>query len=73
MTKLDEAQAKAVATYNAAADSYDAAANSFRDRFGRMTVERLDLQRGARRPRRLLRQMHLGGVECSRRQVHGPG
>ena len=48
MNTLDEAQAKAAATYNAAADFYDAAANSFWDRFGRRTVERLDLRRGAR-------------------------
>jgi len=47
MNILDEAQAKAAATYNAAADFYDAAANSFWDRFGRRTVERLDLKRGA--------------------------
>jgi ubiquinone/menaquinone biosynthesis C-methylase UbiE len=48
MNTLDEAQAKAAATYNAAADFYDDAANSFWDRFGRRTVERLELQRGAR-------------------------
>jgi ubiquinone/menaquinone biosynthesis C-methylase UbiE len=48
MNTLDEAQAKAAATYNAAADFYDDAANSFWDRFGRRTVERLHLKRGAR-------------------------
>jgi ubiquinone/menaquinone biosynthesis C-methylase UbiE len=47
MNRLDEARARAVATYNAAADSYDNAANSFWDRFGRRTIERLDLERGA--------------------------
>lgn len=47
MNRLDEAREKAVATYNAAADSYDDAANSFWDRFGRRTIERLDLKRGA--------------------------
>jgi ubiquinone/menaquinone biosynthesis C-methylase UbiE len=48
MSTFDEAQARAAATYNAAADSYDGAANSFWDRFGRTTVERFDLQPGAR-------------------------
>ncbi len=46
MKTLDEAQARASATYNAAADSYDDAANTFWDRFGRRTVERLDLKPG---------------------------
>jgi len=44
----DEARAKAASTYNAAADSYDGAANTFWDRFGRRTVARLDLRPGAR-------------------------
>jgi ubiquinone/menaquinone biosynthesis C-methylase UbiE len=47
MNRLDEARERAIATYNAAADSYDDAANSFWDRFGRKTIERLDLKRGA--------------------------
>jgi ubiquinone/menaquinone biosynthesis C-methylase UbiE len=47
MNELDEARTKATATYNAAADSYDDAANSFWDRFGRRTIERLDLKPGA--------------------------
>jgi ubiquinone/menaquinone biosynthesis C-methylase UbiE len=47
MNRLDEARERATATYNAAADSYDDAANSFWDRFGRSTIERLDLKRGA--------------------------
>jgi ubiquinone/menaquinone biosynthesis C-methylase UbiE len=47
MNGLDEARGRAIATYNAAADSYDDAANSFWDRFGRSTIERLDLKRGA--------------------------
>ena len=42
----DEAQAKAAAIYNAAADSYDDPLNSFWTRFGRNTIERLDLQTG---------------------------
>jgi ubiquinone/menaquinone biosynthesis C-methylase UbiE len=47
MNELDQAREKAVATYNAAADSYDDAANSFWDRFGMRTIERLGLKRGA--------------------------
>jgi ubiquinone/menaquinone biosynthesis C-methylase UbiE len=46
MNGLDEARERAVATYNAAADSYDDGANSFWGRFGRRTIERLDLKRG---------------------------
>ena len=37
---------RAAATYNAAADSYDAPDNSFWDRFGRRTVDRLALRPG---------------------------
>jgi len=48
MTTPDDAKAKATATYNAAADVYDDPANSFWDRFGRATTERLRLQPGAR-------------------------
>jgi ubiquinone/menaquinone biosynthesis C-methylase UbiE len=48
MGTQDEAKAKATATYNAAADSYDDPANSFWDRFGRRTIERLRLPLGAR-------------------------
>jgi ubiquinone/menaquinone biosynthesis C-methylase UbiE len=44
----DEAKSKAAATYNATADAYDHPANSFWARFGRRTVERLDL-RGAQK------------------------
>ena len=43
-----ELKARAAATYNAAADSYDAPDNSFWDRFGRRTVERLALRPGMR-------------------------
>ena len=43
---LGEAQAKAAATYNAAADCYDDAANVFWGHFGRRTVERLRLSPG---------------------------
>ena len=48
MTTLNEAKAKAAATYNAAADTYDEPANSFWERFGRRTIDRLDLPSGAR-------------------------
>ncbi len=48
MLTPDEAKARAAAAYNAAADSYDDFANSFWDRFGRRTIERLSPQEGAR-------------------------
>jgi ubiquinone/menaquinone biosynthesis C-methylase UbiE len=48
MSTTDEAKARAAATYNAAADTYDEPANSFWERFGRRTIERLELRRGAR-------------------------
>jgi ubiquinone/menaquinone biosynthesis C-methylase UbiE len=48
MTTPEDAKTRAAATYNAAADSYDHAANSFWARFGRRTVERLRLPPGAR-------------------------
>jgi ubiquinone/menaquinone biosynthesis C-methylase UbiE len=44
----DAAKAAATTTYNAASDSYDDPANSFWERFGSETVERLGLQPGAR-------------------------
>lgn len=43
----DEARARAARTYNAAADFYDDPANSFWERFGRRTIERLKLREGA--------------------------
>ena len=43
----DEARARAARTYNAAADAYDDPANSFWERFGRRTIERLELAKGA--------------------------
>jgi ubiquinone/menaquinone biosynthesis C-methylase UbiE len=46
-TTADEARARAAKTYNAAADVYDDPANSFWERFGRRTVERLQLRKGA--------------------------
>lgn len=48
MSTPDAARAAATTTYNAAADSYDDPANSFWERFGAETVDRLDLQPGAR-------------------------
>lgn len=48
VTMPDDAQRRAKATYNAAADGYDHPANSFWERFGRRTVNRLDLQAGMR-------------------------
>lgn len=44
---LEQAKARARAAYNAAADTYDDPANSFWERFGRRTVERLQLQPGS--------------------------
>lgn len=44
----NDAQQKAAATYNAAADCYDDPLNSFWERFGRSTIERLNLQPGQR-------------------------
>lgn len=43
-----DARAKASATYNAAADRYDDPANTFWERFGRCTIDRLQLARGQR-------------------------
>jgi len=41
-----DAKAKTTATYNAAADFFDNPANTFWERFGRRTIERLHLRRG---------------------------
>lgn len=46
MNALHEAKIRAAAAYNAAADLFDHPANTFWDRFGRATVQRLDLQPG---------------------------
>src|SRR5262245_60456032 len=48
MTTPHDARTRAAATYNAAADSYDLAANAFWERYGRKTIERLALPSGAR-------------------------
>ncbi len=48
MATPEDAKAKARATYNAASDLYDHTANSFWERLGRRTIERLDLRPGAR-------------------------
>jgi ubiquinone/menaquinone biosynthesis C-methylase UbiE len=44
---MEAAKLKAAATYNAAADHFDDAPLAFWDRYGRRTVERLDLAEGA--------------------------
>jgi ubiquinone/menaquinone biosynthesis C-methylase UbiE len=46
VSEVEQAKARAAAAYNAAADRYDDAANSFWGRFGRRTVERLSLPTG---------------------------
>src|ERR1043165_8468135 len=48
MAEMKNAQVKAAAAYNAAADRYDDPANSFWERFGRATIERLRPERGAK-------------------------
>ncbi|MBS1213209.1 MAG: methyltransferase, UbiE/COQ5 family [Proteobacteria bacterium] len=47
MNALHEAKIRAASAYNAAADHFDHPANTFWDRFGRATVDRLDLQTGS--------------------------
>lgn len=46
MKVLDEARLRAAVTYNAASDHFDHPANSFWDRFGHTTVDRLNLKPG---------------------------
>ena len=46
MDELEEAKAKAAAAYNAAADYFDHAVSSFWHRFGRRTVDRINLLPG---------------------------
>ena len=46
MSSHAELCARAAATYNSAADSYDASANTFWERFGRNTISRLHLSPG---------------------------
>lgn len=48
MSTTDDAKARAATTFNAAAEFYDDPANTFWERFGRKTVERLGLPLGAR-------------------------
>jgi ubiquinone/menaquinone biosynthesis C-methylase UbiE len=48
METSDEAKVRAASTYNAASDHYDDPANAFWQRFGRRTIERLDLRPGSR-------------------------
>src|SRR5512137_2165018 len=47
MRDLNEAKAKAAATYDAASDLFDHPANAFWNRLGRNTINRLDLKPGA--------------------------
>ena len=44
--QTDDERIQAARTYNSASDSYDAPANSFWERFGKRTVERLELRAG---------------------------
>ena len=46
MSTHEESQAKAAATYNAAADRFDSPDNAFWGRFGRATIDRLKLRSG---------------------------
>jgi ubiquinone/menaquinone biosynthesis C-methylase UbiE len=48
MKPPQDPQTRAAATYNAASDHYDDPVNSFWERYGRRTVERLNLSPGAR-------------------------
>lgn len=48
MNNLDDAKRKAATAYNAASDYFDHPANTFWERYGRRTVERLRLAPGAR-------------------------
>ena len=48
MSTLDEAKKKAATTYNAASDFFDHPANTFWERYGRRTIERLRLAEGVR-------------------------
>jgi ubiquinone/menaquinone biosynthesis C-methylase UbiE len=47
MSATDDAKKRAAATYNAAADFYDHPTNTFWERYGRRTIERLKLPNGA--------------------------
>jgi hypothetical protein len=48
MSTPDDVKARVSTAYNFAADYYDAAANSFWERFGRGTIDRLGIPRRAR-------------------------
>ncbi len=48
MNTTDDAKKKAAETYNSAADYFDHPANTFWERYGRRTVERLQLTPGMR-------------------------
>ncbi len=48
MSNPEDAKQKAALTYNAASDHYDHPANTFWERYGRRTIERLQLTAGAK-------------------------
>jgi len=48
MSTEEDAKTKAAATYNLAADFFDHPTNTFWERYGRRTIERLELTPGAR-------------------------
>lgn len=48
MSATEDAKRRAAATYNAAADFYDHPTNTFWERYGRRTIERFGLAKGAR-------------------------
>ena len=48
MSETEDAKQKAAATYNAAADFFDHPSNTFWERYGRRTIEHLQLSPGAR-------------------------
>ena len=60
MSTHEELKAKAAATYNAAADCFDSPDNTFWERFGRATVDRLGLTPGVQGTRRVCRQRGIG-------------
>ena len=48
MSTPDDVKARVAAAYNSAADFYDHAANSFWERFGQRTIDRLNVRSGSR-------------------------
>ena len=64
MSSHAELRARAAATYNSAANSNDASANTFWERFGRSTIPRLELSPRYARPRCLCRHWSVGDSGC---------